>query len=207
MKNINNGQINNKAELYSNINKFYIYINKYINFANDQITETEELIIYKVLKSISKFLKMSSEDSFFSQVFPELRIINILYHSRVNDHHVSGRKFHAGIFIKKILKHKLKNFKDRYQSSEKIDNFDDGYLKEILRIRTFYIFTLFKFLNRKKPYLMAYILLSIKSYLLKSEKINYIEKIEFEKIFSLHVLNLDEILNSQVFIHLKPLIN
>ncbi|KAG0441106.1 hypothetical protein DMUE_1295 [Dictyocoela muelleri] len=203
MKNISNGQINNKAELYLNINKIYIYINKYINFANEEITETDRLIIYKVLKSISKFLKRTSEDQYLSQVFPEFRIINILYHLRLNDHHISGRKFHSGIFIKKFLKQKLKDFKEKYQSFEKIDNLDDDYLKEILEIRTFYIFNFFKFINIKKPYLMAYILLSIKSYLLQSQKNNYNEKDEIEKIFSLHVLNLNEILNKQVSIHIQ----
>ncbi|KAG0423335.1 hypothetical protein DMUE_6156, partial [Dictyocoela muelleri] len=114
--------------------------------------------------------------------------------------------FHAGILLKKILKTKLKAFKVKYQSVQNIDNLDNTYFKEILEIRAFYIFTLFKFLNIKKPYLMEYILLSIQSYLLKSQKLNYIEKNELEKIFSLNVLNLDKILNRQVIIHIKPYI-
>ncbi|KAG0439812.1 hypothetical protein DMUE_2173 [Dictyocoela muelleri] len=204
MKTINNGQINNKTGLYSNINTVFYAIKDLINFTNDQITETESLIIYKVLKSTSKFLKKTSGDQYLSQVFSEFKIINILYHSRINDHHISGRKFHAGIFLKGILKRRLKEFKEKYQSAQNIDNLDDDYLKEILEIRAVYILHLFKFLNIKKPYLLAYILLSIKSYLLKSEKNNYIEKNEFEKIFSLHVLNLDKIFCQQVFMHIQP---
>ncbi|KAG0441875.1 hypothetical protein DMUE_0726 [Dictyocoela muelleri] len=203
---INSGQINNKNYFYLNINKVFYKINKLINFTNDQITETEGLIIYKVLKSISKFLKKTSGDSFLSHVFPEFRIINILYHLRIKDHHISGRKFHAGIFLKKILKQKLEDFKDKYKSIQNIDNLDDTYFKEILEIRSFYILHLFKFLNIKKPYLMAYILLSIKSYLLQNEKVNYNEKNDLERIFSVHVLNLHEILDKQVFKFVKPFI-
>ncbi|KAG0440537.1 hypothetical protein DMUE_1672 [Dictyocoela muelleri] len=201
---INSGKIKNKKILYSNIIFLFTQIHKSDTFTNDQIIEPENLIIYKVLKSISKFLKRTSADPFLSQVFPELRIINILYHSRIKDHQLSGRKFHAGIFLKKILKLKLENFKDKYQSVQNIDYLDNTYFKEILEIRSFYIFNLFQFLNIKKPYLLGYILLSIKSYRLQSQKINYIEKKEFEKIFSLHVLNLDKILDKQVFIHVKP---
>ncbi|KAG0435291.1 hypothetical protein DMUE_4793, partial [Dictyocoela muelleri] len=204
MKKISCNQINNKKILYQKIKSVFKVMNNSINFTNDQITETDTLIIYKVLKSISKFLKRTSEDQYLSQVFPEFKILNILYHSRIKDHQLSDRKFHAGIFLKKIVKQKLNEFKDKYQSVQYIKNFDDDYLKEILEIRVFYIFNLFKFLNIKKPYLLAYILLSIKSYLLKSEKIKYIEKNEFEKIFSLYVINLDEILNSQVFMRIKP---
>ncbi|KAG0439685.1 hypothetical protein DMUE_2264 [Dictyocoela muelleri] len=207
MDEINGSQNYNKMDLYSNINKVFIVINHFINFTNEQITETDSLIIYKVLKSISKFLRQTSEDSFLTSVFPEFRIINLLYHSRIEVHHISGRKFHAGIFLKKILKTRLKGFKDKYQNSGNIDNLDNTYFKEILEIRAFYILTFFKFLNIKKPYLLAYILLSIKSYLLKSEKNNYIEKNEFQKIFSLHVLNLYDILDTQVIIHLKTFIN
>ncbi|KAG0442518.1 hypothetical protein DMUE_0216 [Dictyocoela muelleri] len=201
---IYNGQVNNKRATHSNINKVFYAINNLIQFKNVQLTEVDSLIIYKVLKSISKFLRQTSEDSFLTSVFPEFRIINLLYHSRINDHHISGRKFHAGIFLKKILKQKLEDFKEKYQTAGRMNNLDNIYFKEILEIRVFYFFTLFKFLNIKKPYLLAYILLSIRSYLLKSEKINYIEKNEFEKIFSLHVINLDEILYKQLFIHLKP---
>ncbi|KAG0440730.1 hypothetical protein DMUE_1529 [Dictyocoela muelleri] len=203
MDEIISGQIKNRNILNSNMNYIFININKFINFTNDQITETESLIIYKVLKSISKNLKKASNDLFISCVFPEFRIINILYHSRMNDHHLSGRKFHVGIFLKKILKQKLKDFKEKYQSFEKIDNLDDDYLKGILEIRTVYIFNFFKFINIKKPYLMAYILLSIKSYLLQSQKIDYTEKNDFEKIFSLHVLNLDDIFYQQVILDFK----
>ncbi|KAG0439977.1 hypothetical protein DMUE_2074 [Dictyocoela muelleri] len=207
MDEIYDGEINNKNFSYSNINSVLKTIHKSVNFTNEQLTEAESLIIYNVLKSISKFLKKTSEDLFLSQVFPELRIINILYHSRISDHHLSDRKFHAGIFLKNILKQKLNDFKDKYQSTQNIGNLDDAYSKEILEIRAFYIFNLFKFLNIKKPYLMAYILLSFKSYLLQNEKINYIEKNDFEKIFSLHVLNLDDIIIQYIFIPIKPLIN
>ncbi|KAG0428285.1 hypothetical protein DMUE_5838, partial [Dictyocoela muelleri] len=161
MEKICSGQNDKKNILYQKINLIFYAINDLINFTNDQITETESLIIYKVLKSISKNLKKTSNDLFISRVFPEFRIINILYHSRMNVHQILERKFYTGIFLKKILKQKLKNFKDRYQSFEKIDNLDDDYLKDILEIRVFYIFNFFKFINIKKPYLMAYILLSI----------------------------------------------
>ncbi|KAG0438895.1 hypothetical protein DMUE_2810 [Dictyocoela muelleri] len=200
----NSDQINNEKHLYSNINKIIFSINNSINFTNDQITETDSLIIYKVLKSISKFLKRTSEDQYLTSIFPELRIINILYYSKIKDHHIYNRKFHAGILLKKILKTKLKAFKVKYQSVRNIDHLDNTYFKEILETRTYYIFNFFKFLNIKKPYLMAYYLLSIKSYLLKSQKVNYKEKNEFERIFSLNVLNLDKILNRQVIIHIKP---
>ncbi|KAG0428537.1 hypothetical protein DMUE_5816 [Dictyocoela muelleri] len=169
MYEINASQNNKKMDLYSNINKVFIAINHFIKFTNLQIIKKDSLIIYKVVKSISKFLKKTSEDLFFSQVFPEFRIINILYLLRFKDHHISGKKFHAGIFLKNVLKKKLKGFKDKYQNFGNIDNLDKTYFKEILEIRTFYILTFFKFLNIKKPYLLAFHLLSIKSYLLKSQ--------------------------------------
>ncbi|KAG0438007.1 hypothetical protein DMUE_3356 [Dictyocoela muelleri] len=204
IKEIYDGHINNKNELYSNINKVFYDINNLIFFKNYQITESESLIIYKVLKSISKFLKKISEDQYLTQVFPEFRIINILYHLRIKDHHIYNRKFHAGIFLKKILKQKLNEFKEKYQS---VQNLDDTYFKEILEIRVFYIFNLFKFLNIKKPYLLGYIFLSIKAYLLHNEQASYKEKNDLEKIFSLHLLKLDKILNQEVFIRINPTIN
>ncbi|KAG0433977.1 hypothetical protein DMUE_5348, partial [Dictyocoela muelleri] len=145
MDEIMSDQIKNRNILYSNINFIFININKFINFTNDQITETDGLIIYKVLKSISKFLIETSSDSFLSQIFPEFRIINILYHARIQDHRISGRKFSSGIFLKKILKQKLKDFKVKYQSIQKIDNFGEISLKEILEIRVIYIFTFLNF--------------------------------------------------------------
>ncbi|KAG0426352.1 hypothetical protein DMUE_5971 [Dictyocoela muelleri] len=154
LKKISYNQINNKKILYQKIKSIFKAINTLNNFTNYKITETESLIIYKVLKSISKFLKKTSEDLFISQVFPEFKIINILYHSRIKNHQLSGRKFHAGIFIKKIVKQKLNEFKDKHQSVQNIDNLDDAYFKEILEIRIFYIFTLFKFINIKKPVLL-----------------------------------------------------
>ncbi|KAG0438956.1 hypothetical protein DMUE_2768 [Dictyocoela muelleri] len=190
------------SEILYNYEKIEYILNN-INTAGNlvllnTINDNDKLIIYKVMNSIIKFFKKTSNDSFLSFHFPEIKILYHLYHLNMKNHRILKRRWHAGIFLKTIIKRKMKFFKNNYISHESINNIKQ-YFKDILEIRIFYILDLLKFLDVKKPYLAAYLMISLKSYFLGIKQIHYIEEDEFTKMFNMSVRNLFNILEEKIF--------
>ncbi|KAG0440569.1 hypothetical protein DMUE_1645 [Dictyocoela muelleri] len=162
--------------------------------------EEDKLIIYRVTKSIIKFLQKFSNDPYISIFFPEIEIINSLYNSNIGNHRLIGVKWNSGLNIKTFLKHNLEWLKFKFPSIDDAKN-DEEFLKLILKIRLLYFVDFLKFLNVKKAHLTAYSLLSIKYYYLK--KIGYFspdaEKNEFKKMFNESTASLLNIFEHKIF--------
>ncbi|KAG0440306.1 hypothetical protein DMUE_1837 [Dictyocoela muelleri] len=111
---------------------------------------------------------------------------------------VFRRKWHSGIFLKNAVEDQIKCLKSKYPLIANRNN-DSEFLKWILEIRAFYIVKFLKFLNLKKPFLVAYLILSYKSYILRTQgSLNLInEKRDFKKMFKMNIINLINILKNQ----------
>ncbi|KAG0435310.1 hypothetical protein DMUE_4781 [Dictyocoela muelleri] len=182
-----------KQVIFQKWENILIMINESVNFITNPISEFDKLIIFYVSKNISEFLK-----NIFDNIFSELEIIDTLFNLNMHKQRVLGRKWHSGIFLVMIVKNEIQVFKNKCTRIEYYVNSEE-YFKDILRIRIFNILPFLKFLDIRKPYLLGYCILSLKSYLLKTKRICYNEKNEFDDLFRMSLHELIQILSKQNF--------
>ncbi|KAG0437508.1 hypothetical protein DMUE_3649, partial [Dictyocoela muelleri] len=199
-ENLNKSKYEYTDLVYHEISKGIIYnININCKFADLSLSEDQELIIYKVIKSIIKFLEKISQDIYISNVFPEIKIIASLYFENFDKHTFEKIKWNSGKCLTMFIKHRIKLLEKKFP----LINNDPEFSKRILETRIFYIYNLLIFLNMKRAHLLAYILLSIKSYYLRLEgELDTISEInEFDKVFKMSVSDLITIFKKNEFIN------
>ncbi|KAG0435032.1 hypothetical protein DMUE_4921 [Dictyocoela muelleri] len=197
---LGNNNYYNRHSLYRGTIKV---IHKDLKFPEDELSKDEKLIIYRVSRSIFRFLEKSSEDIYILNIFPEFKIIYDLYKSNMNKHFVFGKKWHSGYFVAWFLKEYLRLLKQKYQNIGYTSNNNSivEFSKNILDLRIFYICNLLKFMGINRIHLSVYLILSIKYYYLRiSGSLNQAyEMYEFDKMFKMSSYFLYGILYKQVF--------
>ncbi|KAG0438728.1 hypothetical protein DMUE_2898 [Dictyocoela muelleri] len=175
-------------------------IHRKIKFLENPLKLDDKFIIYKISTSITNFLKNSSKDPYINIIFPEIKIIYNAYFKYLDKHQVFGRKWHSCLIIKKALVDQIEFLKAEFPI---IENNQDvfEFSKRILEVRVLYVTILLKFLNIKKPFIAAYLLLSYKSYFLRTHgNLNLTdEKSDFEKMFNMNAYDLFNIISNQFF--------
>ncbi|KAG0434698.1 hypothetical protein DMUE_5073 [Dictyocoela muelleri] len=114
-ENLNKSKYENTDLVYHEISKGIINnINNHCNFADLSLSEDQELIIYKVIKSILKFLEKISQDIYIYNVFPEIKIITSLYFENFDKHSYRNIKWNSGKCLTMFIKHRIRMLKIKF---------------------------------------------------------------------------------------------